>query len=115
MSAIIGQHGSNIQGFTLEEFEARVEGYVAGFQEKINQNYALNYPNLTPDVLVVKKGRRYYKVVDGRSVRAFLDKTNGDILKPANYNAPAMHARGNLFDADFGLSRTTAYGPEYLR
>ena len=64
-------------------------------------------------------GRRYIKIVahisiHSSSVFAFIDKTNGDILKPATWKAPAKHARGNLFDASSGLGGVGAYGIAYL-
>jgi hypothetical protein len=46
---------------------------------------------------------------------AFIDVTNGDILKPATWRAPAKHARGNVFDDDYGMSHMTPHGPEYLK
>jgi hypothetical protein len=39
--------------------------------------------------------------------------TNGDVLKPASWKAPAKGARGNIFDEHNGLNRMTEYGPEY--
>jgi hypothetical protein len=94
-------------------------GYVAGAQAKIQKYFAEHYPNLTPPILTVEMGKRYVKVVKQDSVSkcvfAFLDSTNGDILKPATWKAPAKHARGNLFGADFGLSLTSSFGPAYLK
>lgn len=106
--------------FTREELDAKVAEYMAGAQAKINQKFASNYPNLTPPTLVAQPGKRYVKIINqeqgnNSSVFAFLDTTNGDILKPATWKTPAKHARGNLFDVDSGLSRTTSYGPEYLK
>jgi hypothetical protein len=44
----------------------------------------------------------WYEVLDNR-------ETNGDILRPATWNAPAKHARGNLFDNFGGMK--SSYGP----
>jgi hypothetical protein len=105
--------------FTKEAFDKAVAGYVAGAQDIINKHYATNFSILTPPTLLVSIGKRFVKIIakeqNSSRVYAFLDSTNGDILKPASWKAPAKHARGNVFDADFGLSRTTAYGPEYLK
>ena len=46
---------------------------------------------------------------------AFVDRTNGDVLKPASWNAPAKHARGNILDGQNGLGSIGPYGPAYLR
>lgn len=68
--------------------------------------------------LDVETGRKYYKLASvrggSRSVWCFVDKTTGDIYKPASWKIPAKHARGNIQD------RTTyeTYpwtGPHYLR
>ena len=68
----------------------------------------------------ITEGQRYIKLIDvsdfghGRSVYAFIDKTNGDILKPAGWAGPAKHARGNIFDE----STWHCFGPTcvaYLR
>ena len=59
----------------------------------------------------VQSGRKYYKIIqqdydtfrdrneyrDG-SVHAFVDKTTGDVYKPAGWAKPAQHVRYNLID-----------------
>lgn len=99
--------------FTPDEFAKAFQGYFDGAQ-KILDDAKLAYKH----TLTAHKGRRYIKLVDNeqghRRVFAFIDITNGDILKPEGWSRPAMHARGNIFDADFGLSRTRWTGPEYL-
>ena len=59
----------------------------------------------------VQSGRKYYKIIqqdydtfqdrneyrDG-SVHAFVDKTTGDVYKPAGWAKPAQHVRYNLLD-----------------
>jgi hypothetical protein len=46
---------------------------------------------------------------------AFIDTTNGDVLKPAGYKGPAKHARGNIFDEFGGLRYLEWTGPYYLK
>lgn len=109
--------------FTPDEFSKAVMGYFNGAQKIINDYFANSI--LQPHKLSMTKGRRYVKLISerpssipgkpgGRSVFAFIDTASGDILKPESWSRPAMHARGNIFDADFGLSRTRWTGPEYL-
>ena len=51
---------------------------------------------------VVETGRKYLKVImvetatGGRSVHAFVDKSNGLLFKAASWNAPAKGARYDL-------------------
>ncbi len=59
----------------------------------------------------IESGRKYYKIIqqdydtfqdrneyrDG-SVHAFVDKTTGDVYKPAGWAKPAQHVRYNLLD-----------------
>jgi hypothetical protein len=64
-------------------------------------------------------GRKYTKVCverDGRptSAYAFIDNTTGDLYKPAGFNGPAKHARGNI-NNDSGLDACGPYGVAYLR
>lgn len=108
-----------------EQFADRFEKYVAGVVQKVQTDYATNYPNLTPPSVEVSEGGRYMKVykaeygkdgkVISRSVHSFIDRTSGDVLKPETWSRPAKWARGNIYDADNGLSRVSSYGPAYLR
>lgn len=60
-------------------------------------------------------GTRYVRIMRDHSAHAFVDRTNGDVLKPAGWRAPAKHARGNIFDQHNGLFSMGEYGPAYLR
>ena len=49
----------------------------------------------------IDEGQRYIKIWHtwngtGKSVHAFVDKRNGDLLKAAGWKAPAKGARGNV-------------------
>ena len=63
-------------------------------------------------------GKKFIKLVQDRSVFAFIVKEDtdkfkkGDILKPAGYNAPAQNgARGNVLTGDYYIQWT---GPCYM-
>ena len=63
-------------------------------------------------------GKKFIKVVQDRTVFAFIVKEDtdkfkkGDILKPAGYNAPAQNgARGNVLTGDYYIQWT---GPLYM-
>jgi hypothetical protein len=83
-------------------FEFALNDFLAYVRETMEAQYEKNYKNLTTPTLSVEAGRRYIRIVraDGgsRSVYGFVDTTNGDILKPASWKAPAKHARGNIFN-----------------
>jgi hypothetical protein len=64
-------------------------------------------------------GRKYTKVCCERtgtpcSAYAFIDNTTGDLFKPAGFNAPAKHARGNIND-ESGLGACGQFGVAYRR
>jgi hypothetical protein len=52
----------------------------------------------------LQSGRKYYKLIHksgaggSQSVHAFINKTTGDVLKPATWQAPAKGVRYNLLD-----------------
>jgi hypothetical protein len=82
---------------------------------------ATNYPNNPKEHLEAVQGGRYIKVVrcneSGQkgAAWAFIDRSNGDVLKPASWAAPAKHARGNIFDEQKGMGQIGPYGPAYIR
>jgi hypothetical protein len=101
------------------DFEAAFETFLEGCKEKVAA-YNERFATVNPPSLVVEPGRRYIRIVsqittNQRSAWAFVDKTNGDVLKPASWKTPAKHARGNVFDDHNGLKWIGPYGPAYLR
>ncbi len=95
-------------------YTVALNDFLAVHNQKIKDYYAANFKNLTPPTLQVKEGTRYDRIISGTSAWAFIDRTSGDIFKPASYKAPAKHARGNIFQPD-SWSTITAYGPAYLK
>ena len=98
-------------------------------QQMVDMNMDSYMPFQKKELKVDKRGRRYIKIiavllvqredgsyaVNSNSAWAFIDSTNGDILKPASWKVPAKHARGNLFDRQKGTGMITPYVPDYLR
>ena len=104
----------------MEGFDTRLQEWLEANQQIINDHYAKNFPILTVPKLSLERGKRYVRIVrsegtNSRSVHAFVDTTNGDVLKPASWKAPAKHARGNIFDESKGLKHMSSYGPAYLK
>ena len=104
----------------MENFKEKFDSFLKGCQTIVDEYMKKNYPNLSTFVLVAETGRRYIRVMrtkgdTNESCWAFVDQTNGNVLKPATYKAPAKHARGNIFDDKNGLGSIGPYGPAYLR
>ena len=80
----------------LETFKAELEKMWAAY-------WAANYKNLSAPKVELDAGPKYVRVweVDGthggRSAYCFVERTTGNILKPASWRGPAKHARGNVF------------------
>ena len=65
---------------------------------RLQEDYDRRYPNSSDPVrLEVKSGRKYLKInqING-GVHAFVNKTTGEVFKPASWNAPAKHVRYDL-------------------
>ena len=109
-----------------QDFETAFATFFEGTKKIVDEHYKTQFPTLVQDglddELTFKKGKKYVKIIrtqkgnpTSASVFAFIDTTNGNILKPASYNAPAKHPRGNIYDRFNGLAQITPYGPQYLR
>lgn len=93
--------------------QPHLDKFLVALEQRINTG--CGSPRIPPAKLVVLEGRRYLKIAVTESrddapryVSAFIDKQNGNVLKPDGWKAPAKHPRGNLFAADGGLG---AIGP----
>jgi hypothetical protein len=117
---------------TDAELAARIDALVVEADRLSAESTTKNFPNLSPDkhsaeyvsdkwckIVTVQgtgSGRSVYGfvcLVDGET-KALGKVKRGDIHKAASWKAPAKHARGSVFAADFG-GRLGCYGPAYLR
>jgi len=104
-------------------FDKALDGFVSGIQNMANEYHDKHLKNVPPGKFSYTTGKKYIKVIDHsmggkgqKSVWGFINKENGDILKAANWNTPAKHARGNIMtDKNFGLHKVTHRGPAYLK
>ena len=105
----------------LGELEQRIfEDYkrfqTAGGKKELSPVSESMY-NKFVDGLEYLPGNKYLKVVTESSLWGFINLKNknfkeGDILKGAGYNAPALNkARGNIFNDNYEIAWT---GPKYL-
>ena len=101
------------------EFESRIRVWLEGAQEILDDHCKQTFSQIGRFKLELKPGKKYVKVVAINSCQshafAFIDMTNGDVLKVASWKRPAKHARGNIFNRDDGLDCVTPYGIKYLK
>ena len=66
----------------------------------IEERFYEEYPNPSRDrKFSVKKGRKYYKILENdSSAHAFVDMNSGDVFKPASWNKPAAGVRYNVLN-----------------
>ena len=62
--------------------------------------------------LTAEHGRRYIRIVRDGSAHAFIDTTNGNVLKPDSYKKPSPIPRGNIYSDNVGVDE---YGAKLLR
>ncbi len=98
---------------TIESPEFK--SWLASVVAKSKQYMTEHFRSLESPVFTVDDGNRYIRVWRGNSAYAFIDKTNGDVLKSDSWKKPAKHARGNLFGPDNGLDCTGPYGINYIK
>lgn len=109
-------------------YEEALQKYIEGCQKIHDKHKAMYFPSVPYDtVLEIKAGKRYDKIVAkeyvkatgqsnvGGSVHSFVEKSTGNVFKPAGWNAPAKHARGNIYDEANGLGMMGPYGPASLK
>ena len=96
--------------------------------ERLKRNIILKYKNwgghnVDGFNISFRFGRKFIKVLEGTRVWGFVAMENGihknhiynrgDTFKPASWNAPAKHARGNVFYESTDWYEWT--GPNYLK
>ena len=104
----------------LAELENKIVESYAKFNNRgdryLSEVWKKSYENFVKG-LEYRPGRKYLKIISDNSVWGFINLKNenfkeGDILKAANWNAPALNkARGNIFNDNYEISWT---GPKYL-
>jgi len=105
----------------LGELEMRIIEDYKGFQthggKKDMSPVSESMYNKFVDGLEYLPGNKYLKIVTEKSLWGFVNIKNtkfleGDILKGAGYNSPALNkARGNIFNDNYEIAWT---GPKYL-
>jgi hypothetical protein len=88
------------------------------FLRKLNEKFPKGDKSWSEGYMAVP-ARKYTKICTERtgtpvSAYAFIDNATGDLFKPAGFNGPAKHARGNIFD-ETALKACGPYGVACLR
>lgn len=110
---------SEMLGEELQDFDRALKSFIEDSQQKIDREEA-KYQHVQRTRLETTEGKKFIRIVavnqshNGKSAWAFVNKENGDILKPAGWNTPAKHARGNIYQPDSWKS-VSQYGPAYLK
>lgn len=101
--------------------------FVAAISDKVYTDAQIRFPLCAVNwsIIEAEVGTKYARLVScgthGSSSRfayAFIDLTNGDILKSAGWKTPAKHARGNIRVGDASNwfnGALTAHGARYLK
>lgn len=95
----------------------QIETFRAALEKMLVQYHAERFAVLPPPSVEISIGKRFARIIkndSGTSAYGFIDLSNGDLLKAASWKAPAMHARGNIFNQDM-LSGCGPYGMAYLK
>ena len=92
----------------------RTQDYVAHLQRLLDDRKSSFYERVQ-----LEEGRKFFKIIfsgNQRSVHSFVDKTTGDVYKPASWKAPAKGARFNVVTG-MGelLQRADIYGSYLYR
>ena len=101
-----------------EGFDQAFKQFMMHAQKVLSDYMAKEFPTLPVAELKPQEGGRYVRITKeegvSRAAWGFVDKTNGDVLKPAGWSAPAKGARANIFDQS-SWRNVGAYGPAYVR
>jgi len=97
------------------------ETWLNKVNEQRKSQWEQRYESLPYEPLTYRKGNKYIKIFDNRTVWGFVSMWDGinkgsvvkkgDLLKAAGRNQPAKHSRGNIFE---GTDKWDMYGPSYL-
>ena len=95
----------------------QIETFRVALENMLLEYRSACFPTLPAPTVEISTGKRFARIIkkdSGTSAYGFIDLSNGDLLKAASWKAPAMHARGNIFNQDM-LSGCGPYGMAYLK
>ena len=101
--------------------------FLNALQNKLNERkQAIGLTYFDHYDVFATEGKKFFKVYrqeihanshkGPQHIVAFIDKVTGDIFKPASFNAPAKHSRGNVNSESHGMEAINEQGfVNYLR
>jgi hypothetical protein len=112
------------------DFNTALTSFISGCQTISDMHNEKNFPNAPKSQISTSTGgKTFIRVVrtdrgQGGSAHCFVavaDGSNkkmgswkaGDVFKCDDWSSPARGARGNIFDANNGITRMGPYGAEY--
>lgn len=117
-------HAPTPEPTNVVEFNEALRKYVAHVQEIVNNDFSTNSPSLPVPSVVFDANSRYVairtKVGETETIHSFVDQKGGktskvgDVLRAASAKAPAVHARGNIFDGSY-VGNVTSTGTSTLK
>ena len=108
----------------MDDFSKALESFRAASEESVLAHYARNEFTFAVPGVEIGKGRKYIKLWSTEtrgdetrvnSIHSFVGVETGDIFMPAGINAPAKHARGNIYQNDGRDSLSATGSVRYLR
>ena len=100
------------------DFDTALIAFANTLEKMLRDHHQANGNAFAPLSVVIQHGPKYVRIVreegSSRSAYCFINKENGDILKPAGFKGPAKHARGNIYNEN-PIAGCGPYGVAYLR
>lgn len=97
-----------------------ISPFIHALENRLNEyKTKMGYTYFDSYSVFATEGPKFFKVYKAenqsgkqfqRNIVCFIDKTTGDIFKPASFNAPAKHARGNVLSPQNGMEAITSEG-----
>ena len=100
----------------IDKNSSELNSFVDSLQTMFDKN--VDKAGILKKTVIVKFNRKFIRISTKDTqemVYCFVDKETGQVFKPASWNAPAKHARGNIFNTDNGMSCCGPYGVARLR
>ena len=104
----------------IDGYQEQLQKFMDIWETSVRNNSTKQFgdDHLVKSLREEPKGRKYSKITDGSCVCCFVEKSTGDIFKPAGWKAPAKHVRGNIFSKDTGMEAVQGsfvYSVRYLK